>query len=134
LIFSKCLDEQGTITQPAGLLNFTKNQVKALFNTKELISFIVFSVVINLKVRNFRAGIFTFEFKGLLSVDSAVVVVCEGWGRERAILKGPPSGTIGISLPLGGKRKDTGIFTVCTGVGKSTTIQYQGVHQRSYPP
>jgi hypothetical protein len=53
-------------------------------------------------------------------VDSAVVVVCEGWGRERAILKGNPSGTVGVSLPLRGKRKDTGIFTVCVGVGPSS--------------
>jgi hypothetical protein len=56
-------------------------------------------------------------------MDSAVVVVCEGRGREGAILKGPPSGTVGVSLPLGGKRKDTGIFTVCAGVGTSTTTR-----------
>jgi hypothetical protein len=40
-------------------------------------------------------------------VDSTVVVVCEGWGREGAILKGPPSGTVGVSLPLGGKKENT---------------------------
>jgi hypothetical protein len=70
-----------------------------------LISLIVFSVFFSLKVRNFGAGIFTFDFKGLLSVDSAVVVVCERWGRERAILKVSPSGFVGVSLPLRGKNK-----------------------------
>jgi hypothetical protein len=62
-------------------------------------------VFFNLKVRNFAVGIFAFDFKGLLSMDRTVIVVCEGWGRERAILKGPPSGTVGVSLQLGGKRK-----------------------------
>jgi hypothetical protein len=70
-----------------------------------LISLIGLSVFFNFNVRNFGAGIFTFDFKGLFSVYSAVVVVCEGWVRERAILKGPPSGTVGVSLPLGGRKK-----------------------------
>jgi hypothetical protein len=40
-------------------------------------------------------------------MDSAVVVAYEGWVRERAILKGLPSGTVGVSLPLGGEKEKT---------------------------
>jgi hypothetical protein len=52
-------------------------------------------------------------------------------GAKKSFWKGPPSGTVGVSLPLGGLKDERHRrLTVCAGVGTSTTSRYQEIRQK----